>query len=333
MPRPVVSKWRKRFFRERLDGLEDRSRRGRPPVFPPRVVAEVKALASELPAKLGLPLSRFSRSELRRQVLAAGIVADISGVTIWRWLHEDTVRSWTRRSWIFPRDPEFATKAGRVLDLYHRRWRDRALKAGEFRHSADEKTQIPIRSTCHPILPPAPGRSIRVGTNTGAMASAPTSAGLGRAPGPALRRGRQQDLHRRLRRPRRAGDGPRTLSFGQTRLLGRRQRHDPSRPAWPSTGSRRSSTHPGASAQAIKLAQPDRDLLLDPPTRSPHARSLHFPGRSRQAYPWLPGPLPAHRLPLRMDLHAPRSGHGSYPTATKILPVGSAMWPNGREQT
>ena len=38
--------------------------------FPPRVVAEVKALACELPAKLGLPLSRFSRSKLRRHVLA-----------------------------------------------------------------------------------------------------------------------------------------------------------------------------------------------------------------------------------------------------------------------
>ena len=35
MPRPVVSKWRKRFFRERLDGLDDRSRRGRPPTFSP----------------------------------------------------------------------------------------------------------------------------------------------------------------------------------------------------------------------------------------------------------------------------------------------------------
>ena len=35
MPRPVVSKWRKRFFRERLEGLEDRSRRGRPPAFSP----------------------------------------------------------------------------------------------------------------------------------------------------------------------------------------------------------------------------------------------------------------------------------------------------------
>ena len=66
MPRPVVSKWRKRFFLERLAGLEDRSRGGRPPTFPPRVVAEVKAPACELPAGLRLPLSRFSRSELRR---------------------------------------------------------------------------------------------------------------------------------------------------------------------------------------------------------------------------------------------------------------------------
>jgi hypothetical protein len=122
----------------------------------------VKALACELPAKLGLPLSRFSRSELRRYVLAAGIVADISGVTIWRWLHEDALRPWSCRSWIFPRDPDFATKAGRVLDLYHRRWKGRALAEDEFVLCADEKTQIPIRTPCHPITPPAPGRPIRV---------------------------------------------------------------------------------------------------------------------------------------------------------------------------
>jgi transposase len=35
MPRPVVSKWRKRFFRERLAGLEERPRRGRPSAFSP----------------------------------------------------------------------------------------------------------------------------------------------------------------------------------------------------------------------------------------------------------------------------------------------------------
>lgn len=35
LPRQIVSKWRKRFFYERLSGLEDRPRRGRPPDFPP----------------------------------------------------------------------------------------------------------------------------------------------------------------------------------------------------------------------------------------------------------------------------------------------------------
>jgi len=36
LPRQIVSKWRKRFFEERLDGLESRSRTGRPNLFPPR---------------------------------------------------------------------------------------------------------------------------------------------------------------------------------------------------------------------------------------------------------------------------------------------------------
>jgi len=35
VPRQIVSKWRKRFFEEHLAGLEDRPRRGRPPVFSP----------------------------------------------------------------------------------------------------------------------------------------------------------------------------------------------------------------------------------------------------------------------------------------------------------
>jgi transposase len=35
LPRQIVSKWRKRFFEERLGGLENRPRRGRPRTFSP----------------------------------------------------------------------------------------------------------------------------------------------------------------------------------------------------------------------------------------------------------------------------------------------------------
>ncbi len=63
---------------------------------------------------------------------------------------------------IFPRDPQFAQKAGPVLDLYHRRWQGRPLRANEFVLCADEKTQIPIRTRCHPIVPPRRGQPMRV---------------------------------------------------------------------------------------------------------------------------------------------------------------------------
>ena len=83
-------------------------------------------------------------------------------MTIWRWLRDDAIRPWSHRSWVFPRDPDFAAKAGRVLDLYHRRWNGRALGPRDFVLSADEKTQILIRSRRHPTLPPGPGRGQRV---------------------------------------------------------------------------------------------------------------------------------------------------------------------------
>lgn len=66
------------------------------------------------------------------------------------------------RTWIFPRDPDFAVKAGRILDLYARRWDDRPLEADDFVLSLDEKTSIQARVRCHPSTPVSPARAMRV---------------------------------------------------------------------------------------------------------------------------------------------------------------------------
>jgi hypothetical protein len=126
------------------------------------VVVEVKALACELPWERGIPLSRFSSEEIAREVVARGIVAKISGVTVWRWLSEDAIRPWRYRSWIFPRDPQFEEKAGRVLDLYHGGWRGRPLGGDDYVICADEKTSIQARVRKHPSRPTRSGTAMRL---------------------------------------------------------------------------------------------------------------------------------------------------------------------------
>ena len=123
---------------------------------------QVKAIACELPKESGLPLSRYSREDLVREVTRRGIVAQISGRTIWRWLDEDAIRPWQHRSWIFPRDPNFQIKAERVLDLYQGHWQDQPLGTNDFVISADEKTSIQARIRLHPTLPAQPQEAMRV---------------------------------------------------------------------------------------------------------------------------------------------------------------------------
>jgi len=135
---------------------------GARPFSPPEVVVQVKALACELPAATGLPLSRFSRRDLVREITRRGIVAQVSGTTLWRWLDQDAIRPWHHRSWIFPRDPQFEQKAGRVLDLYQGCWQGQPLSADEFVISADEKTSIQARIRLHPTQPAQSHQSMRV---------------------------------------------------------------------------------------------------------------------------------------------------------------------------
>ena len=68
----VVHRWRKRFCELGIGGLADRERPGRPRVYGAQVTTEVKALACQLPATTGVPLSRWSSAELARELVRRG---------------------------------------------------------------------------------------------------------------------------------------------------------------------------------------------------------------------------------------------------------------------
>jgi hypothetical protein len=96
-------------------------------------------------------------SELAREAVARGICEQISGVTVWRWLSEDAIKPWQHRSWIFPRDPLFTAKAGRILDLYAGRWERERLHPGDYVVCCDEQPSIQARHRKYTTVPAAAG--------------------------------------------------------------------------------------------------------------------------------------------------------------------------------
>src|SRR4051812_12700886 len=100
-------------------------------VFPPEQVADVVAVACELPASHERPLGRFSRTELHRLVIEEG-VCDALATTIWRWL-QSQLQALARRHQTMPAAPgrparvEFEYRRGGTLaylaawDVHHAR--------------------------------------------------------------------------------------------------------------------------------------------------------------------------------------------------------------------
>ena len=87
-----------------------------------------------------MPLGRFSVADIAALVRKYGLIPLISDSTVRRWLQELAIKPWHVRSWVFPRDPEFATKAGVVLDLYQGCWQGEPLEPNDIVLCADEKT-------------------------------------------------------------------------------------------------------------------------------------------------------------------------------------------------
>ena len=117
--------------------------------FPPLDQALVKSIACEVVAQTQKPLSRQSLADLTTRARAA-LGKPISRSTVWRILHTDALKPWQYEYWIFPRDPQFAEKAGPILDLYAGWWAGQPLGPKDHIVSADEKTSIQARIRCHP---------------------------------------------------------------------------------------------------------------------------------------------------------------------------------------
>src|ERR1035441_9248517 len=159
----TVRKWRGRLAERRLAGLADLSRSGRPRVISAADRAAAVALACQLPAQTGVPLSRWTGPELAAELLAQGLVSEPMSVSsLLRILAENPVKPWRYQSWIFPRDPDFAAKANVVLDLYQGFYQGVTLWPGDWILSFDARPSIQARERIHATLPAAPGRIVRV---------------------------------------------------------------------------------------------------------------------------------------------------------------------------
>jgi DDE superfamily endonuclease len=131
------------------------------PLFPPLDQALIHAMACEVIAETKRPLSRQSLADLvERSQTTLG--KKISRSTVWRMLHEAAIKPWQHESWLFPRDPRFAEKAGPILDLYGGIWEGQPLGPKDFVLSMDEKTSIQARKRCHAEMPPEPGQTRRI---------------------------------------------------------------------------------------------------------------------------------------------------------------------------
>jgi len=161
----TVLNWRKRFLKRRSEGpvaaLMDLPRSGRPVTYGAQERVQVIAIVCGTLHEDELPLSRFSIADLQRVVVQEEGLADLSPSSLGRILQQDALKPWRYHYWLFPRDPNFVTKACVILDLYAGFWEGQPLGPDEFLLSADEKT-IQVLVRCQPGLPAIPGYAQRV---------------------------------------------------------------------------------------------------------------------------------------------------------------------------
>jgi len=104
-----VSKWRQRFGKYRMAGLDDAARPGKPAKYDKSTERRVLALLDEPPPK---GYSQWNGNRVAEQL------GDVSKDQVWRILRRHDVCLQRRRSWCISTDPEFGPQAADVVGLY-----------------------------------------------------------------------------------------------------------------------------------------------------------------------------------------------------------------------
>jgi hypothetical protein len=120
-------------------------------IFPSEVAIHVVRLACARPDTLGRSLSQWDCTELAHQLLAEGIVEDISAATVRRILTDHHRKPWRHHLWLYlkkPRDAAFYTTISELIKLYTHPLRD-----DEMVLSVDETTSLPPRPPLAPTRP------------------------------------------------------------------------------------------------------------------------------------------------------------------------------------
>ena len=104
-----VSKWRQRFAQNRMAGLADAPRSGKPNKYTEATERRVLKMLDQAPPK--------GFSQWNGKLLAQAL-RDVSADHIWRILRRRGIQLQRRRSWCITTDPEFGPKAADVVGLY-----------------------------------------------------------------------------------------------------------------------------------------------------------------------------------------------------------------------
>jgi len=106
---PTVSKWRTRFGKERIGGLQDARRPGAKRVYDEETERRILALLDEPPPP---GFATWSGP------LVAQALGDVPAHQVWRVLRRHGISLQRRRSWCVSTDPQFAAKAADIVGLY-----------------------------------------------------------------------------------------------------------------------------------------------------------------------------------------------------------------------